>query len=141
MVRYHSWDTLDTLWTKIHPYKDLPRIVDPKSGWLQNANDLPWTTTFPSAISPEDYPPYIAPQKMKFRAQRSARMLKANSKISLEEMIAYKHSTRMKIADRLIDDLLSALRQEGSPLALKVADVLKSAPALIDSVPAVWRRL
>ncbi len=40
-------DTSDTLWTKIHPYQDLPRIVDPQSGWLQNANDPPWTTTFP----------------------------------------------------------------------------------------------
>jgi acyl-homoserine-lactone acylase len=25
-------DTSDTLWTKIHPYQDLPRIVDPPSG-------------------------------------------------------------------------------------------------------------
>ena len=117
-------DTSDTLWTKIHPYKDLPRIVDPTSGWLQNANDPPWTTTFPSAIAPEVYPPYMAPKKMKFRAQRSARMLQADSKISLEEMIDYKHSTRMETADRLLDDLLPALRQEGSPLALKIADVL-----------------
>jgi acyl-homoserine-lactone acylase len=117
-------NTSDTLWTKIHPYQDLPRIVDPKSGWLQNANDPPWTTTFPSAIAPEDYPPYIAPQFMDFRPQRSARMLVEDSKISLSEMIAYKHSTRMEIADRLLDDIIPALRQEGSPLALKVADVL-----------------
>ncbi|MBE9048260.1 acylase [Pleurocapsales cyanobacterium LEGE 10410] len=117
-------DTSDTLWTKIHSYKDLPRIVDPTSGWVQNANDPPWTTTFPSAIAPKDYPPYIAPQFMDFRAQSSALMLAEDSKISLEEMIAYKHSTRMETADRLLDDLLPALRQEGSPLALKIADVL-----------------
>jgi acyl-homoserine-lactone acylase len=117
-------DTSDTLWTKIHPYEDLPRIVDPTSGWLQNANDPPWTTTFPTAIAVEDYPSYIAPQGMDFRPQRSARMLAEDSKISLAEMIAYKHSTRMQIADRLLDDLIPALRQEGSPLALKVADVL-----------------
>jgi acyl-homoserine-lactone acylase len=119
-------DILDTLWTKIHPYEDLPRIVDPPSGWLQNANDPPWTTTFPKAISPEDYPSYIAPQGMDFRPQRSARMLAEDSQISLAEMIAYKHSTRMQMADRLLDDLLPALRQEGSQQATKVADVLES---------------
>lgn len=119
-------DTSDTLWTKIHPYQDLPRIVDPTSGWLQNANDPPWTTTFPRGISPEDYPPYIAPRDMDFRAQRSARMLAEDSKISFEEMIAYKHSTRMEISDRLLDDLLPALQTEGSPFALKVADVLNT---------------
>jgi acyl-homoserine-lactone acylase len=117
-------NTSDTLWTKIHPYQDLPRIVDPESGWLQNANDSPWTTTFPSAIAREDYPSYIAPQFMDFRAQSSALMLAEDSKISLEEMIAYKHSTRMETADRLLDDIIPALQQEGSPLALKVADVL-----------------
>ncbi|HEY9767136.1 MAG TPA: acylase [Coleofasciculaceae cyanobacterium] len=118
-------DTSDTLWTKIHPYQDLPRIVDPTSGWLQNANDPPWTTTFPSAIAPEDYPPYIAPQEMNLRSQRSTRMLAEDDKISLAEMIADKHSTRMEIADRLLDDLLPALRQEASPLAVKVADILE----------------
>ena len=118
-------DTSETLWTEIHPYEDLPRIVDPPSGWLQNANEPPWTTTFPNAISPEDYPPYIAPQEMTFRSQRSARMLMEDSKISLKEAIAYKHSTRMEIADRLLDDLLPALRQEASLMAKKVADVLE----------------
>ncbi len=118
-------DTSDTLWSKIHPYEDLPRIVDPTSGWLQNTNDPPWTTTFPAAIAAKNYPAYIAPQGMDFRSQRSAHMLAEDSKISLTEMIAYKHSTRMEIADRLLDDLIPALRQEGSPLAVKVADILK----------------
>ena len=118
-------DTSDTLWTKIHPYQDLPRIVDPPSGWLQNANDPPWNTTFPRAIAPEDYAPYIAPQEMDLRAQHSARMLAENSPISLADMITYKHSTHMEIADRVLDDLIPALRQEDSPLALKVGDVLE----------------
>jgi acyl-homoserine-lactone acylase len=118
-------NTSDTLWTKIHPYQDLPRIVDPPSGWLQNTNDPPWTTTFPPAISAKDYPPYIAPQEMDLRSQRSALMLAEDSKISFKEMIAYKHSTHMEIADRLLDNLIPALRQEGSPLAIKVADVLQ----------------
>jgi acyl-homoserine-lactone acylase len=118
-------DTSKTLWTKIHPYQDLPRVLDPPSGWLQNANDPPWTTTFPSAINPNKYPPYIAPHFMGFRAQRSARMLEGDRKISFEEMIAYKHSTRMEMADRLLDDLIPALRKEGSPLALQAATVLE----------------
>ena len=119
-------NTSDTLWTKIHPYEDLPRIVDPPSGWLQNANDPPWTTTFPSAIAAKDYPPYIAPQFMDFRPQRSARMLAEDSQISLTEMMAYKHSTRMEAADRLLDDLIPALRREGSQQAVKIANVFKN---------------
>lgn len=117
-------DTSSTLWTKIHPYGDLPRIVAPPSGWLQNSNDPPWTSTFPPALEPDKYPAYMAPRKMDFRAQRSARMLAEDAQISLAEMIAYKHSTHMEMAERILDDLILVLRQEGSQLALEVAEIL-----------------
>lgn len=119
-------DTSKTLWTKIHPYQDLPRVIDPRSGWLQNANDPPWTTTFPQAIKASDYPAYMAPRFMNFRAQRSAKMLAEDDKISFEEMIAYKHSTRMELADRILDDLIPAAKQYGNELAKRAASVLST---------------
>lgn len=118
-------DTSRTLWTKIHPYQDLPRVIDPPSGWLQNANDPPWTTTFPLAIKPDDYPAYMAPRFMDFRAQRSARMLDEDDKISFDEMIEYKHSTRMELADRILDDLIPAARKYGNEVAQRAATVLE----------------
>ncbi|HSG09952.1 MAG TPA: penicillin acylase family protein, partial [Longimicrobiales bacterium] len=46
------WGSVDgsdttTLWTDYLGYDELPRLVDPPVGWLQNANDPPWTTTIP----------------------------------------------------------------------------------------------
>ncbi|MEH2178731.1 acylase [Nostoc sp.] len=120
-------DTSKTLWTKTHPYQDLPRVIDPKSGWLQNTNDPPWTTTFPQVLNPDNYPPYIAPRgSTNFRTQRSVRMLAEDDKISLAEMIAYKHSTRMELADRILDDLIPAAQKYGSELAQRAADVLST---------------
>ena len=120
-------DTSTTLWTKTHPYRDLPRIVDPPSGWLQNANEPPWTTTFPQVINPDKYPPYMAPRgPMSFRAQRSARMLAEDKKISFQEMIQYKHSTRMELADRLLDELIPAARQLSNSRVRQAADVLQA---------------
>ncbi|BAY73735.1 peptidase S45, penicillin amidase [Nostoc linckia NIES-25] len=121
-----SGDTSKTLWTKIHPYQDLPRVVDPKSGWLQNTNDPPWTTTFPTAIKADNYPAYMAPRFMDFRSQRSVKMLAEDDKISFDEMIAYKHSTRMEMADRLLDDLIPAARKYGKDLGQKAANVLET---------------
>ncbi|MBD2567348.1 acylase [Anabaena lutea] len=117
-------DTSKTLWTKFHPYQDLPKVIDPPSGWLQNANDAPWTTTFPAAIKADNYPSYMAPRgPMDFRPQRSARMLAEDESISFEEMITYKHSTRMELADRILDDLIPAA-QQGNELAKQAAEVL-----------------
>ncbi len=104
--------TSETLWTDYHPYQDLPKVVDPESGWLQNANDPPWTTTFPrpASMDPALYPAYTAPRSMHARAQRSARMLLENDSITFGQMVALKHSTRMELADRLLDELLEAVR-------------------------------
>lgn len=127
---WNSWrgvvpgDTSKTLWTKIHPYRDLPRVLDPPSGWLQNSNDPPWTSTFPQVLNPDNYPSYMAPQFMHLRAQRSAKMLMNKDKISFEEMIADKFSSRMELADRVLDDLIAAARQQGGELEKHAADVL-----------------
>ncbi len=125
--------TSETLWTKNHPYSDLPRVLDPPSGWLQNANDPPWTTTFPRAIAPENYPAYMAPRRpMDFRAQRSAKMLLEDEKISFQEFIEYKHSTRSELADRLLDDLIPAARK-GSEKARRAAEVLAAWDRKVDA--------
>lgn len=118
-------DTPRTLWGQYHPYPDLPRVLDPATGWLQNANDPPWTTTFPSPVKPERYPAYMAPPgPMSFRAQRSAQMLSQDPKISFSELVQYKHSTRVALADRLLDDLAAATQTHGNTLARQAAEVL-----------------
>ena len=118
-------DTSATLWTKTHPYDELPRVVDPASGWLQNANDPPWTTTFPPALDANKFPDYMAPRFMHFRAQRSARMLMEDPRISFEELVRYKHSTRMELADRILDDLIRAVGKNGGDKAKRAIAVLQ----------------
>lgn len=118
-------NTSETLWDAVHLYEELPKVINPESGWLQNANDPPWTTTFPVALDPDDFPAYMAPQGMAFRPQRSARILFEDQSVTWEEFIAYKHSTRMELADRLLDDLIPAAREHGGALAREAADVLE----------------
>ena len=118
--------TDQTLWTATHPYRDLPRVVDPPSGWLQNANDPPWTTTFPRVLDPAEFPAYMAPRAMSFRAQRSARMLAEDDQIGFEELVQYKHSTRMELADRILDELVPAAKRYGSANARRAAGVFEA---------------
>lgn len=112
------------LWTTVHGYDDMPRVVDPLSGYVQNANDPPWWTTFPVALDPARYPAYMATRVMSLRAQRSVAMLELDPIITYDELVAYKHSTRMELADRVLDDLLpvaaastsAAVREAGAVL-------------------------
>ena len=129
-------DTSAALWTEVHAYDDLPRVVDPESSWLQNANEPPWTTTLPRELDPDDYPPYMAPRslseqgaeraaRVRFRAQRSARMLAEDESITFDELVDYKLSTRMELADRILDDLAIAVDAHGSERAKRALAVLE----------------
>ena len=117
-------DSSEWLWTETHAYDELPTVVDPPSGWLQNANDPPWTTTFPPALAADDYPPYMAPRFMHLRAQRSARMLAEDESVTFDEAVAYKLSTRMELADRILDDLEVAVGEHGGEEARRAMAVL-----------------
>jgi acyl-homoserine-lactone acylase len=117
-------DSSTTLWHETLPYDRLPRLLDPPSGWLQNSNDPPWTATVPVMLRPDSFPAYLAPRFMNLRAQRGARMLAQDGSIGFDELLAYKHDTRVELADRVLDDLLAAARSGGSARARRAADVL-----------------
>lgn len=119
-------DTSTTLWTNIHPYLDLPKVVDPPSGWVQNSNSPPWVTTFPQMLNPNAYPPYMAPQFMNLREQNGVSMLMEDSHISFEKMIEDKFSTQVELANRVLDDLISAARRYGDSQANRGADILEA---------------
>lgn len=118
--------TSATLWTGTHGYLGLPRILNPPSGWVHNSNDPPWTGTLPFALDSQFFPAYIAPQpSMSFRAQRSARMLEEDGRITFDDLIAYKHSTHMEAADHMLADVIAAARLSDDADARAAADVLE----------------
>jgi acyl-homoserine-lactone acylase len=113
------------LWTRVHGFDDMPRVVDPPGGYVQNANEPPWWTTFPVALDPARYPAYIAPRSMTLRAQRSVAMLDSDPSITYEELLDYKHSTRMELADRVLDELLPAAAASTNAVVRDAAGVLQ----------------
>jgi acyl-homoserine-lactone acylase len=116
-------DTSATLWTKTLPIEALPQTADPPAGWIQNANDPPWSVTEPAQFAPEKFPPWMSPRSLSFRAQRSLKMIEAE-KFDLESLAAAKFSTRSELADRLLDELVAAARAKGGERLKRAADVL-----------------
>jgi acyl-homoserine-lactone acylase len=114
------------VWDQTHPYDDLPRVLNPKSGFVQNCNDPPWTCTYPTILDPKNFPSYMAPMGMNFRPQRAVNMIKDNKSISFDQMVGYKHNTGMEMADRFLDDLLDAVEKFPNSKALESATVLRS---------------
>jgi acyl-homoserine-lactone acylase len=113
------------IWHKTHPYKDLPKLLNPASGFLQNCNDPPWTCTDPPVLNPQNYPAYMAPVGTFMRPQRAVNMIKNNPSVSFDQLVACKLNTGMEAADRFLDDLLKAVEKYPDTAAVRAAGVLR----------------
>lgn len=117
-------DTSKTLWTGYLSVDELPQVQDPSSGFVQNANEPPWSMTDPP-LDAARYPAYLAPkERLSFRSRRSLRMVTEDSQITLDDLARYKHSTRVELADAILDELLTATRARQTPQARRAAEVL-----------------
>lgn len=136
-VRYWSGlvpgDTSKTLWTEIHAYEDLPKVVDPATGYVQNTNDPPWVSTWPQAIQAKDYPAYVAnPGPMSLRAQHSSHLMADPPKITFDDFVRRKTSTHVLMADRVLDDLLAAAAGSADADVREAVAVLKAWDRTVD---------
>ncbi|MFN2440674.1 MAG: penicillin acylase family protein, partial [Chitinophagaceae bacterium] len=114
------------IWSKTHSYNDLPKLFNPSTGFVQNANDPPWTSTYPVALDPKKFPAYMSPLDMGLRPQRALNMIKDDISISFDELVDYKLNTEMEAAHRFLDDLFSAVEKYPDSLATKATTVLKT---------------
>ena len=114
-------DKSETLWEDYHQFEELPQVLNPPTGYVQNTNDPPWNAAWPASLDPNRYPPYTATRNSGFRAHRSLRMLGEMEKATLAEFIAKKHSTRAELAERVLDDLLGAVAEFGEGARLELA--------------------
>jgi acyl-homoserine-lactone acylase len=120
-------DRSELIWDygKIVPYDDLPKVIDPPAGWVQNSNDMPWTSAYPRLLDPATFPAYLAaPVGITPRAQRGTRILASKEKMTFEDVKEGKLSTHVETADQFADDLIGAARSRGSERAKRAADVL-----------------
>lgn len=120
-------NTSETLWTKLHPYEDLPKVIDPSTGFVQNTNDPPWSSTYPPALDAANFPAYTSVGRTEaWRTIRSLRMLTEKDKLTFDDVVERKFSTRLELADRIVDDVVAAVEKTENGRAKKAAAILKA---------------
>jgi len=117
-------NTSKTLWNDYLTYEELPKVTDPAGGTVHNSNDPPWNAAWPQTLDPAPYTSEIPADAVSLRMARGIRMLEEHRKISFEDLIADKWSTRSELADRVLPDLLEAVGRFGDSEAREAAEVL-----------------
>ena len=89
---YLPGNTSDTLWTETVPFDELPQVLNPPSGFVQNANSSPFQTTLdPWNPDPDQYSVTLGIERnMTNRALRALELFGNDPSIGFEEFIGYK---------------------------------------------------
>ena len=89
---YLPGNTSETLWTETLPFDALPQVLNPPSGFVQNANSTPFQTTLdPWNPDPNQYSETLGIEKnMSNRALRALELFGGDPSIGFEEFIGYK---------------------------------------------------
>jgi len=122
-------DTGKYVWKELHKTEELPQLINPSGGYVQNCNDPPWWTSLRNLLDPTKYPSYTEPgHRLQFRSQMSLEMMEGQQKFSLEDVKRLKYNPKMLLADRVKADLIKALKSAANP-----SDDLKRGLAVMEA--------
>lgn len=84
-------------WGDFHPIEELPQILNPASGYVQNCNSTPFMTTDDENPSLRDFPPYMVEDKYddKRRAKMSRYLLRNAEKLTFKSWSGLAYDTTL----------------------------------------------
>jgi acyl-homoserine-lactone acylase len=126
-------DSSQHLWHDLLPFERMPIVFNPDSGFLQNANEPPWSSTMPSHLDPHDFPQDWAASKISLRAARALKTLMRDEPFSLNDVIDAKFSNHSELANRVLDDLIEVGYSSDDPSVQQLTDVLANWDRTFDS--------
>jgi len=120
--------TSTDIWSELVPWESLPLYINPPGGFVQQANDTPDYTNLNVPMDRDTVPHNLPEPRLRLRSQLSLELAAGGtgSPLTLEDVVKLKHTPRMLLAERVIDDLLAAARAAGDPGVQKAVEVLST---------------
>lgn len=98
------------VWTRYVPFESLPQVLNPPGGYVHNENSSHHYTNVRVPVNTSnEYPNFESP-RLSLRTQLAIQLIGGDEKYSLEDVVRLKHNYRMLLADRVKQDLISAVK-------------------------------
>ncbi len=116
------------VWNKLHRLSELPSLLNPKGGYVQNANNPPEFASMRDPIDMRRYPSYFERGSLALRPQLALDLLERASRMTVSDVIRLKYNTRMLLAERVKRDVLDAAAAAAAP-----SDDLRAGAAALEA--------
>ena len=114
-------------WQGYHTLDELPQLTNPKTGFMQNCNQTPFTTTTEGNPVKESFPAYMTRESDNARARISRRILSTTQKFTFDEWARAGLDTSVIESETQIPLLVAdweKLKAADSARAAKLADAI-----------------
>jgi acyl-homoserine lactone acylase PvdQ len=113
-----------TEWQGLLSVDETPHLLNPKSGWLYNTNNWPWSAAGPSSPRKEDYPPYVETGGESARGLHAIRVLENRKDFTLDSLIRAAFDSYLTWFEKPIPALIQAWDETptSNPLKAKTAE-------------------
>jgi penicillin amidase/acyl-homoserine-lactone acylase len=95
-------DKSNLIWNEFYPYEEIPKILNPDSGYIYSTNQTPFfVTDLNDNLKEENFPVTMGFQsRITNRAHRAYELLDVDKKISWENLDRYKHDNKFSYNSR-----------------------------------------
>jgi len=116
-----------TEWHGVLSLDETPHLLNPKSGWLYNCNNWPWSAAGPSSPKREDYPAYVETGGESARGLHAIRVLQGTRDFTLDSLIAAAYDSYLTWFEKPIPALVKAWENaaDDNPLKARLADEIE----------------
>lgn len=116
-----------TDWDGLLSVDETPHLLNPKSGWVYNSNDAPWSAGGPGSLKKEDYPAYVEEGGQSARGRHAIRVLQNKKDFTLESLNTAAYDSYLPWFEKPIPALVQAWEKApaGSPLREKLTEQIR----------------
>ncbi|MEW6130641.1 MAG: penicillin acylase family protein [Acidobacteriota bacterium] len=117
----------ETEWQGFHSFDELPQMLNPRTGFVQNCNQTPFTTTTEGNPETVRFPEYMTREQDNGRARISRRILSKTEKFTFENWAKAGWDTYIIESETHIPDLIAdweKLKGTDSARATKLNDAI-----------------
>ncbi|HSC54745.1 MAG TPA: penicillin acylase family protein [Phnomibacter sp.] len=105
--------TSATEWKGLHPVSEMITLYNPSTGWIQNCNSTPFTSSGSSSLKKENFPTYMAPDAENFRGINAVKVWSQAQSLTIDKVIEGGYTRYLPAFEKLVPALQKAWLQRG----------------------------